>query len=98
MKEVKAWALDLSTEEIYKIIQNPMTEKLFADAIANEAVQTGLYGINVDDYPFNHLLYDSPEHRNAAYQFLKDKLELVSINLGVCYIPEEYAKKGGAKN
>ena len=95
MKEVKAYALDLMTDEVFEYIKNPIEEKMFFDLMNHPEVQTGLYGINPDpQFPVQHLLYDTPEHRAAAYKVLSKYLKTVAFNLHGAYIPAEYARLG----
>lgn len=89
--EIKAYALDLMTDELFEYISNPITEKIFSALINDPAVQTGLYGINQDEHA-QHLLYDTPEHRLAAYNMLKDKLKTVAFNVTPVYINKKYLR------
>lgn len=92
-KEVKAYALDLSTDELYEYINNSIEEKMLSDLMNRPEVQTGLYGINPDSqFPVQHLLYDTPEHRTAAHKVLSKHFKTVAFNLQIAYIPEEYAR------
>lgn len=78
---MKAYAITMSSDEVYDITQIPALELKFQKAIKSTNVRDGLYGVNLDkEHPAVHLLYDTEEHRDSAFKIIRQYVSSAYCN------------------
>lgn len=88
MNKVKCYSLDVPYEEFFEgSCTVPDAEKMELPCRCR-----GFLGVNPDyQNSMVHYLFDSPKHRNHAYNFVRRKM-LCFINLQTAYVDKQYIK------
>lgn len=91
MSERACYAIDIPMSEMYKgrsVLPDPAKMDV-------PCKQSGFLGVNIDyRYGMIHFLYDTPEHRNKAYNKIRGKYRICAVNANVAYVDEQYLTGG----
>ena len=89
-KEIACYSLDIPVDEFFdgtSCVPNYQKFELLHDI-------KGILGVNIDyQHGIIHHLFDTPKHRNQAYQKVKSHFRFCAVNLQTCYVDKKYLKK-----
>ena len=88
-KQVACYSLDIPLDEFFdgmSVVPNYQKMTMFKD-------MKGFYGVNIDyQHGIIHHVFDTPKHRNEAYQKAKKHFRYCAVNLQTCYVDKKYLK------
>ena len=88
MKAKIVYPLDIATEEVFAIIINPETKNLFHKLLDDPDVRNGLYCVDQSQPCVQRFLFDTPEHRQNAFNKMKTLLNTADFKLRECIVLE----------
>ena len=89
MSEIPCYSIDIPMDEMYTGY-NILPDMRKMDIPCK---QKGFLGVNPDyRHGILHFLYDTPAHRNRAYNKIHGKFKLCAVNVNVAYVDEKYLK------